>query len=100
MMNFLFLSKSIFFNQVVELDDDDDEDEVVEVQELCSGLRKAKQVFDNLGYTFERNLNERHPDTPSVRSAGAFYRLALLAFLSSFYLFLFAVILKLLLSTK
>ena len=62
------------FLQACDLDEDEDEDEAVQVREIRSGLQKAKQLFDNLGYTFERNLNERHPDTPSVRSAGVFYR--------------------------
>ena len=58
----------------MQANDEDDDDEDVQVLEVRSGLQKAKQLFDNLGYTYERNLNERHPDTPSVRSAGVFYR--------------------------
>ena len=71
------------FLQACDLDEDEDEDEAVQVREIRSGLQKAKQLFDNLGYTFERNLNERHPDTPSVRSAGVFYRFEFLLIFDS-----------------
>ena len=31
-------------------------------------------MFDLLGYTFEKDKNPRHPDTPSIRSAGITYK--------------------------
>jgi hypothetical protein len=56
------------------VDDEDDEDDDDEREAGHSGLSKAKRLFDNLGYTFEKDANPRHPDTPPVRSAGVYYR--------------------------
>jgi hypothetical protein len=55
------------------VEDDEEEFDEDEKAEYHSGLSRAKRLFDNLGFTFQATA-ERHPDTPSVRSAGVYYR--------------------------
>ena len=87
MLNFLLKSSfskwtnNLIFQNFVDDDDDGTDEEEDDVDIATSGLSRAKRMFDNLGFTFERNMNERHPDTPPVRSAGCFYMLILYFFL-------------------
>jgi len=39
-----------------------------------SGLARAYNMFKLLGYTFHKDKNPRHPETPPIRSAGVFYK--------------------------
>ena len=56
-------------------DDDEDEDEKDEIKAKKrppQGLLKVSQALQGLGYIYEKDLNARHAETPSVR-AGAVY---------------------------
>ena len=64
---------------VNEDDDDEEEDEegeddrgVQKKKKPPTGLLKVSQALQGLGYIYEKDLNARHAETPSVR-AGAVY---------------------------
>ena len=40
-----------------------------------SGLAKTHKMFQLLGYTFHKDKNPRHPETPAIRSAGFSYKM-------------------------
>ena len=58
-------------------DEDDEEEEEDDDDERAKkrppmGLLKVSQALHGLGYVYEKDVNARHADTPSVR-AGAVY---------------------------